>query len=98
MFLVTGATGNAGNEVVRALAAADEPVRAFVRDVAGADLPAGVDAVEGDLNRPESVASALDGVRGAFLLERLRPDAGDAGRAARRPGSSASSCCRRRRS
>jgi uncharacterized protein YbjT (DUF2867 family) len=68
MFLVTGATGNAGNEVVRALAAAGEPVRAFVRDAAGADLPAGVDVVEGDLSRPESVASALDGVRGAFLL------------------------------
>jgi uncharacterized protein YbjT (DUF2867 family) len=68
MYLVTGATGNAGGELVRALAAAGEPVRALVRDAGRANLPAGVDVVEGDLNRPESVASALGGVRGAFLL------------------------------
>jgi uncharacterized protein YbjT (DUF2867 family) len=68
MYLVTGATGNAGGELVRALAAAGEPVRAFVRDPSRADLPAGVDVVAGDLNRPDSVASALGGVRGAFLL------------------------------
>jgi uncharacterized protein YbjT (DUF2867 family) len=68
MYLVTGATGNAGGELVRALAAAGEPVRALVRDTARADLPPGVDVIAGDLNRPESVASALGGVRGAFLL------------------------------
>ena len=32
MIVVTGATGNAGSEVVRALAARGERVRAFVRD------------------------------------------------------------------
>jgi uncharacterized protein YbjT (DUF2867 family) len=68
MYLVTGATGNAGGELVRALAAAGEPVRAFVRDPARASFPANVDLVAGDLNRPEAVASALAGVRGAFLL------------------------------
>ena len=68
MYLVTGATGNAGGELVRALAGAGEPVRALVRDPARADLPAGVDVVAGDLNRPESIAAALSGVRGAFLL------------------------------
>jgi uncharacterized protein YbjT (DUF2867 family) len=68
MYLVTGATGNAGGELVRALAAAGEPVRALVRNPARAYLPEGVDVVAGDLNRPESVAAALGGVRGAFLL------------------------------
>jgi uncharacterized protein YbjT (DUF2867 family) len=68
MYLVTGATGNAGGELVRTLAGTGEPVRALVRDPARADLPAGVDVVVGDLNRPESVAAALGGVRGVFLL------------------------------
>ncbi|MGH2983246.1 MAG: NmrA family NAD(P)-binding protein, partial [Solirubrobacterales bacterium] len=31
MFLVTGATGNVGGELVRALAGAGEPVRALIR-------------------------------------------------------------------
>jgi uncharacterized protein YbjT (DUF2867 family) len=43
MILVTGATGNVGSELVRALAAAGERVRALVRDDArGGALPAGV--------------------------------------------------------
>jgi uncharacterized protein YbjT (DUF2867 family) len=66
MLLVTGATGNVGAEVVRALIDAGEPVRALTRS-AGA-LPAGVEAVTGDLNRPDSLADALAGVRGVFLL------------------------------
>jgi uncharacterized protein YbjT (DUF2867 family) len=54
MILVTGATGNVGAELVRALAAAGEQVRALVRrDADHATLPAGVDAFLGDLNRPE---------------------------------------------
>jgi uncharacterized protein YbjT (DUF2867 family) len=68
MFLVTGATGNVGAEVVRALTAADQEVRALVRSGRPAGLPPGVEAVVGDLNRPESLAEALAGVRGAFLL------------------------------
>jgi uncharacterized protein YbjT (DUF2867 family) len=66
MLLVTGATGNVGAEVVRALAGTGEPVRALTRS-AGA-LPAGVEAVTGDLNRPESLSDALAGIRGVFLL------------------------------
>jgi uncharacterized protein YbjT (DUF2867 family) len=70
MYLVTGATGNVGAELVAQLAAAGEPVRAVVRDPgrARARLPEGVEAVGGDLNEPESLAGALDGVRGMFLL------------------------------
>ncbi|EOD66502.1 NAD(P)H-binding protein [Amycolatopsis vancoresmycina] len=67
MFLVTGATGNVGAEVVSALAAAGAPVRALVRrpDVR---LPDGVEAAVGDLNSPGSLADALKGVEGVFLL------------------------------
>jgi uncharacterized protein YbjT (DUF2867 family) len=68
MFLVTGATGNVGAEVVRALTAADQEVRALARSGRPAGLPLAVEAVAGDLNRPESLAEALAGVRGVFLL------------------------------
>jgi uncharacterized protein YbjT (DUF2867 family) len=69
MVLVTGATGNAGGAVVRALAAAGHPTRALVRP--GTDrarLPGGVEPVEGDLNRPDTLRPHLDGVEAAFLL------------------------------
>jgi uncharacterized protein YbjT (DUF2867 family) len=61
VILVTGATGNVGGEVVRALVA-------LVRDSAEAVLPAGVEAAVGDLNRPETLSGAVAGVRGVFLL------------------------------
>jgi uncharacterized protein YbjT (DUF2867 family) len=48
VILVTGATGNAGGAVVRALVYAGEQVRALVREADRAPLPAGVDAVVGD--------------------------------------------------
>jgi uncharacterized protein YbjT (DUF2867 family) len=68
MILVTGASGNAGGAVVRALAGADQPVRALVRDADHASLPAGVDAVVGDLNEPRTLSPHLEGVTAAFLL------------------------------
>lgn len=68
MILVTGATGHIGSEIVSQLAAAGRPVRALVRDATTATLPAGVEAASGDLNRVDSWADALDGVRGVFLL------------------------------
>lgn len=67
MILVTGATGNVGGELVAALAARGEPVRALVRDPAPARL-SGAEIVRGDLELPESLTPALDGVRSAFLL------------------------------
>jgi uncharacterized protein YbjT (DUF2867 family) len=42
MIVVTGATGNVGGEVVAALSASDEQVRAVARDPRRASLPAGV--------------------------------------------------------
>jgi uncharacterized protein YbjT (DUF2867 family) len=69
MILVTGATGHVGAELVRTLTAAGEPVRALVRDASrAAALPDGVEAVVGDLNRPETLAPAIEGVRGVHLL------------------------------
>ncbi|SFW91031.1 NAD(P)H-binding protein [Amycolatopsis australiensis] len=67
MFLVTGATGNVGAEVVSALAKAGEPVRALVRRPDAA-LPDGAEAALGDLNDPGSLGDALKGVDGVFLL------------------------------
>jgi uncharacterized protein YbjT (DUF2867 family) len=64
MILVTGATGNAGGALVRTLAGAGVGVRALVRREV--ELPA--ELAMGDLNDPSSVAGALDGVRGVFLL------------------------------
>ncbi|NUR91109.1 MAG: NAD(P)H-binding protein [Nonomuraea sp.] len=64
MILITGATGNAGGALVRTLAGAGVGVRALVRREA--ELPA--ELAMGDLNDPGSVAAALDGVRGVFLL------------------------------
>jgi uncharacterized protein YbjT (DUF2867 family) len=68
MYLVTGATGNVGSEVVKALASAGEGVRALVRRPDAAALPEGVTAVGGDLDAPRSLKDALTGARGAFLL------------------------------
>ena len=67
MILVTGATGNVGSELVATLVARGEPVRAVVRDPASAGL-SGVEIVQADLEFPESLTSALDGIRSAFLL------------------------------
>jgi uncharacterized protein YbjT (DUF2867 family) len=69
MILVTGATGNIGGELVRALAGAGEEVRALIRrDADRSALPAGVGGFIGDLNRPETLSAALGGVRGVHLL------------------------------
>lgn len=66
VIAVAGATGNVGGALVEILAREGHEVRAIVRR-AGA-LPAGVTAVEGDLNRPDGLGAALSGAEGAFLL------------------------------
>lgn len=68
MILVTGATGNVGSEVVTALAAREADVRALARDPGRVAPPAGVEVVAGDLERPDSLTSALDGIQAVFLL------------------------------
>jgi uncharacterized protein YbjT (DUF2867 family) len=70
MILVTGATGNVGLELIKKLFDRSLPVRAFVRDRSRARAIAlpGIELVEGDFARPETVARALDGVDQLFLL------------------------------
>jgi uncharacterized protein YbjT (DUF2867 family) len=68
VIVVTGASGTVGREVVAALRAVGEDVRAVVRDPGRASAPAGVDVVAGDLDRPASLAGPLAGARGVFLL------------------------------
>lgn len=68
MFLVTGATGNVGGEVVEALLAGGHQVRALTRGDRPAGLPAAAQAVRGDLNDPSTLTDALAGVEGLFLL------------------------------
>jgi uncharacterized protein YbjT (DUF2867 family) len=68
MVLVTGATGNAGGAVVRALLEAGAPVRSLVRPGREGDVASGAEAAAGDLNRPDSVGAALAGVEAVFLL------------------------------
>jgi len=65
--LVIGARGAVGRNVLEQLVAADEPVRASVRDLASADFPAQVPVVAADLTKPETLKSALDGVSRVFL-------------------------------
>jgi uncharacterized protein YbjT (DUF2867 family) len=69
MIVVTGATGNAGSEVVRALAARGERVRAFARDPGKARqmLGADVELAVGDLADPGSVRAALQGAEALLL-------------------------------
>jgi uncharacterized protein YbjT (DUF2867 family) len=66
--LIVGATGRIGRAVVDALLQADVPVRALTRRPASAELPAGVEAVAGDLTVPASLDDALDGIETVFLV------------------------------
>ena len=69
-ILVTGATGNTGSGLVPALRKAGVDVRAFVRDEAKAQplKGLGVEVVVGDLDRPETIAPAVEGVDKIYLL------------------------------
>lgn len=60
MILVTGATGFVGRHLLPRLAG--RPVRALVRARAAARLPEGVEAVEGDVTKPETLVAAVAGV------------------------------------
>jgi uncharacterized protein YbjT (DUF2867 family) len=68
--LVTGATGNTGSGLVPALRSAGIDVRAFVRDEAKAQplKDMGVEIVVGDLDRPETIGPAVEGVDKIYLL------------------------------
>jgi uncharacterized protein YbjT (DUF2867 family) len=63
--LVTGVTGRVGGQVAAQLMATGVRVRALARDPARVT---GLDAVGGDLTRPETLGPALAGVDAAFLV------------------------------
>ena len=67
MILVTGASGTVGGEVVKALVGQKTPVRAGYRS-RPQNVPAGVETVALDYDRPETIAPALAGVETLFLL------------------------------
>ncbi len=70
MIMITGATGNNGQELVRQLTAMDQRVRAFVRKPAEAAhlKDPRIELAVGDYDRPETLDAALQGVEKAFLL------------------------------
>ena len=70
MILVTGALGNVGAEVVKALQAGGHTARAADLDVAKLRERHGDEAgaVTLDFSRPETFAPALAGVKGLFLM------------------------------
>jgi uncharacterized protein YbjT (DUF2867 family) len=67
-ILVTGATGNVGRCVVDRLVGAGQRVRAMTRDPQATRLTAGVEAVRGDFERPETWPNVLDGVERVYLF------------------------------
>ena len=69
MILVTGANGHIGRELVPQLLEAGECVRVLVRDSNKvAHLDERVERAVGDLNQPESLAAAMQGVDRIFLV------------------------------
>jgi uncharacterized protein YbjT (DUF2867 family) len=70
MLLVTGASGMFGSRVARGSAARGARVRALVHSPEKARALDGdrIEAVVGDLDRPDTLAPALDGVERVFLV------------------------------
>ena len=93
MILITGATGTNGLEIVKLLSRSGVHCRALVRNPQNAallsDLP-GVEVVQGDLARDETLAPALQGIDKALLCSSIGPELADVQghfvRAAKRAG------------
>jgi uncharacterized protein YbjT (DUF2867 family) len=67
--LVIGGTGTVGSQVVRELLARKAKVRLLTRSADKAkSVPAGIEAVVGDLLEPATVRSVFTGIDGVFLL------------------------------
>jgi uncharacterized protein YbjT (DUF2867 family) len=76
MILVTGAAGMSGAAVMRELTRNGTPARALVRNRARAASIAGlggVDVVEGDMQRAETLGRALEGVERALMISSANP-------------------------
>lgn len=74
-YLVAGATGRVGGEVVQALLARGEQVRVLVRTARQAEAFAPtVERTIGSMNDRESLRRAMEGVAGAFFVTPHDPD------------------------
>ncbi|PYI57367.1 SDR family oxidoreductase [Paenibacillus flagellatus] len=67
-ILVTGATGTVGRHVAEQLVRRGLPTRALSRNPAQARLPEGLDVAAGNLNVPETIRDALQGVTSLYLI------------------------------
>jgi uncharacterized protein YbjT (DUF2867 family) len=67
-ILVTGATGNIGRHVVDRLMQAGVRVRALTRNPEAANLPDGVEIIQGDLECPETLGPAFENVERMYLF------------------------------
>jgi uncharacterized protein YbjT (DUF2867 family) len=67
-ILVIGATGHVGSQVVSQLSVAGAQVRAMTRNPETVCFPSQVEALRGDLTRPETLDGCLDGVEAVFLV------------------------------
>src|SRR5882672_12327475 len=77
LIAVFGATGQQGGGVVRALQASGQfKVRALSRNP-GKHRELADEAVEADLNRPETLKAALEGAHGVFLVTNFRESGAD---------------------
>ena len=73
-ILITGATGTVGRQVIEQLVKRGADVRALVRDPAKANLPTGVNVVQGDLLDVDALRGAFSGVSTLFLLNAVASD------------------------
>ncbi|MEU8891115.1 NAD(P)H-binding protein [Streptomyces sp. NPDC048442] len=84
-ILVTGGRGHVARGVVEQLLERTDRVRVATRDASALRPPAGVEVVEADLTRPETLPAALDGVEKVFLyadpqgIDAFTKAAGEAG-------------------
>ena len=79
MILVTGATGLNGKAIVREFARQKHEVRALVRDPKRASMVglgglAGVELVEGDMRRAQTLGAALEGVDRVLMISTAAED------------------------
>ena len=70
MYAVSGVTGQVGGAVARSLLAANQPVRAVLRDPKRAVAWArqGYEVAYADFNDPEALSAAFAGTDGAFVM------------------------------
>lgn len=73
MYLIFGATGNVGGEIVAQLHQQGHAVRALVRNPVKARFPEGVELAVGDLDDAESMTAAARGVDAIFFMQ-VAPD------------------------